>query len=105
MKLKLEIKIHLKEETCVSDTVSARKAWFVTSTPAYRTDVFHTGERTTRLFCRLNFHRTSAQNKRFLSSAKESKRKNEHKRKKKKIKSQTVSDKKTLSYYYSSVNF
>ena len=44
VKLRLEIKIYLKEETSVSDTVSARKAWFVTSALACRTDVFHTGE-------------------------------------------------------------
>ena len=44
VKLRLEINIYLKEETSVSDTVSARKAWFVTSALACRTDVFHTGE-------------------------------------------------------------
>ena len=44
VKLRLKIKIYLKEEISVSDTDSARKAWFVTSAPACRTDVFHTGK-------------------------------------------------------------
>ena len=88
VKLRLEIKIYLKEEKCVLDTDSARKAWFVTSALACRRDDFFIPENEQHA-CFAGFQSTSAQYKSFLSTGK-GKRKNEHKRKK--IKSQTFSD-------------